>query len=84
MNELIVADTAIYYSRSLRLIHQTQSEARIYRQGSAIHRRVRYIHLVAEGTVDEKIYKALRDARDVASLIVDGRRALEFIQRGCK
>ena len=79
MNELKVSDTVFYYSRSLKLIHRLQSEDRTHRKGSEIHKRIRYIDLIVENTVDQRIYTMLRRARDVASEIVDGRAALSIL-----
>jgi SNF2 family DNA or RNA helicase len=56
---LIQASYAIYYSRSFTLEHDLQSEARNYRGGSEIHACITRIDLVAAGTIDEEIQKAL-------------------------
>ena len=34
-----------------------------------------YIHLIARGTIDEKVLKALRDKADLAKALVDDYRA---------
>lgn len=80
MNELKVSDTVFYYSRSLKLIHRMQSEDRTHRKGSEIHSRIRYIDMVAPGTVDMKVYSMLRKYKDVADVIVNSARAREFIR----
>ena len=36
---------------------------------------VTYIHLIARGTIDEKVLKALRDKADLAKALVDDYRA---------
>ena len=46
-----------------------QAKARIHRVGQT--RKCTYIYLVAQGTVDEKVLKALRDKADLARLLVD-------------
>lgn len=79
MNELKVSDTVFYYSRSLKLVHRLQSEDRTHRKGSERHKKIRYFDLIAAGTVDEKVYKMLRQYKDIAAEIVDGRRAQELL-----
>ena len=41
---------------------------RMHRPGQERH--VAYYHLVAEGTVDEKVYAALQDRRDVVASVI--------------
>ena len=45
-----------------------QSEDRAHRIGQTDH--VTYIDLIAEGTIDEKIVKALRTKMDIASVVM--------------
>ena len=45
-----------------------QSEDRAHRIGQK--KSVTYIDLIAEGTIDEKIVKALRSKMDIASLVM--------------
>ncbi len=80
MNELKVADTVFYYSRSTKLVHRMQSEDRTHRKGSEVHDRVRYIDLIVPGTLDAKVYGMLRRYKDIADQIVDGKTALEMIR----
>ena len=47
----------IYYSNGYDLEKRTQSEARINRAGQV--RKMTYIDIIAEDTVDEKIVEAL-------------------------
>lgn len=61
------AKTVIYYSNSFDLEHRLQSEDRAHRIGQTDH--VRYIDLVAEGTVDAKIVASLRNKLSIASKI---------------
>jgi SNF2 family DNA or RNA helicase len=80
MNELKVSDTVFYYSRSLKLTHRLQSEDRTHRKGSEIHERIRYFDLISPKTVDMKVYTMLRKYKDIARVIVDPIRAMEFIR----
>ena len=65
---LTEANTMIYYSNGYDLEKRTQSEARINRIGQT--RKMTYIDLIAEGTVDEKIVKALRKKVNIATQIM--------------
>jgi SNF2 family DNA or RNA helicase len=62
--DLTRSAAAIYFSLSHSLGDYEQSLARLRRPGQT--RTVRYWHLVATGTVDESIYAALDNKRDVA------------------
>jgi len=62
---LTAASTVIYYSNDYSLETRLQSEDRAHRIGTK--HRVVYIDLVAEGTVDERVVKALREKRDLAA-----------------
>jgi len=64
---LTEANVMIYYSNGYDLEKRTQSEARINRAGQK--RKMTYIDIIAESTVDEKIVKALRKKMDIASKI---------------
>jgi|694.fasta_scaffold00210_83 SNF2 family DNA or RNA helicase len=57
----------LYYSLSHSLGDFEQSTARIRRPGQT--RPCRFYHLVAENTVDEAIYRALQEKRDVAEAV---------------
>jgi SNF2 family DNA or RNA helicase len=65
---LTAANVMIYYSNGYDLEKRTQSEARINRAGQT--RKMTYIDIIAEDTVDEKIVKALRKKIDIASQIM--------------
>jgi SNF2 family DNA or RNA helicase len=65
---LTAANTVIYYSNGYDLEKRLQSEDRAHRIGQK--KSVTYIDLIAEGTVDEKIVKALRKKIDIASEIL--------------
>jgi SNF2 family DNA or RNA helicase len=62
------ASTMIYYSNGYDLEKRQQSEARIDRIGQ--ERPMTYIDIIAEGTVDEKIVKALRTKVNIATEIM--------------
>jgi len=65
---LTEANTMVYYSNGYDLEKRTQSEARINRAGQK--RKMTYVDIIAEKTVDEKIVKALRKKIDIASQIM--------------
>ena len=58
----------IYYSNGYDLEKRTQSEARINRIGQT--RKMTYIDIIAEKTVDEMIVKALRKKINIASEVM--------------
>lgn len=66
-NTWVAADLVVYYSNNYDLEHRMQSEDRAHRAGQT--RRVTYVDLVARGTVDEKIIRALREKINMASAI---------------
>lgn len=66
--DLTSAAYAIYYSIGFSLGDYEQSLARVHRPGQT--RSVRYYHLVAEGTVDSLVYRALEKRRDVVQSII--------------
>jgi len=61
------ANTMIYYANGYDYEKRIQSEARINRAGQT--RKMTYIDIIAEDTVDEKIVKALRGKMNIASKI---------------
>lgn len=67
--DLTRAAYAVYYSMTWSLGDYEQSLARLRRPGQT--RCCRYYHLVARGTVDEDIYKALRERKDVVESVVN-------------
>lgn len=69
------ADVAIFYSLDYNFINYYQARARIRRISQ--QRTARYIHLVAKGTIDEKVLKILREKEALARIILDDSRALE-------
>jgi SNF2 family DNA or RNA helicase len=58
----------IYFSNSFDLAVRMQSEDRAHRIGQ--RNTVTYVDLISEGTIDEKIVKALRGKMDVASQVM--------------
>jgi SNF2 family DNA or RNA helicase len=56
---LISASYSVFYSRSFSLEQDLQAEARNYRGGSEIHKKVTRIDLVAKDTIDELITESL-------------------------
>jgi SNF2 family DNA or RNA helicase len=65
---LTAGNVMIYYSNGYDLEKRTQSEARINRAGQK--RKMTYIDIIAEDTVDEKIVNALRKKIDIASKVM--------------
>lgn len=65
---LTEASTIIYFSNNYDLEIRLQSEDRAHRIGQ--RNNVTYIDIVTEGTVDEKILKALREKINVASQVL--------------
>ena len=58
----------IYYSNGYDLLLRQQSEARIDRIGQT--KNINYIDIICEGTIDEKIVKALRKKINIATEIM--------------
>ncbi|MFM2186246.1 MAG: hypothetical protein RIR43_818, partial [Pseudomonadota bacterium] len=65
---LTAANTVVYFSNSFDLEKRLQSEDRAHRIGQT--KNVTYVDLIAPGTVDEKIVKALRDKIDIATQVL--------------
>ena len=74
---LTAANYMVYYSNSFDLEHRLQSEDRAHRAG--LRHPVTYVDLVAKGTIDEKVLKALRSKMDLASLLT-GESAREWVR----
>jgi SNF2 family DNA or RNA helicase len=66
---LSAARYAIFYSVGFSLADYLQACARVHRGGQT--RPVTLIHLLSKGTVDEKIYQALSDKREVIDSILE-------------
>ena len=65
---LTSAQNVISFSNSFDLAVRMQSEDRAHRIGQ--RNTVTYVDLIAEGTIDEKIVKALRGKMDIASQVM--------------
>lgn len=76
---LTAADTAIFYSMDFSFANYDQAKARIHRIGQ--QNKVTYIHLLAQGTVDEKVYNVLKQKKSVADDVVDNWR--QYFRMGC-
>ena len=74
---LTEASTVIYYSNNYDLEKHLQSEDRAHRIGQT--NKVTYIDLVAKGTVDEKIVKALRNKLDLAQEVLGDEKWKDWI-----
>ena len=68
--DLTNANHAIYFSLPHSLALYDQSRARLYRPGQT--RPVSFIHIIAEDTIDESMYKSLVNKKDVIKSIKDG------------
>lgn len=66
---LTAGSVCVYYSLDFSYANYQQSMARVRRIGQT--KRGVYIHLVAKGTIDEKVMSALRQKADVSKLLVD-------------
>lgn len=67
--DLTRASFAIYYSLGFSLGDYEQSLSRVHRPGQT--RSTTFIHLLAKGTVDEKVYKALRARKQVVEYVLE-------------
>lgn len=70
MNELVISDTAIYFSNSFRVVSRKQSEMRICRKGSEIHKNITYWDLISENSIDEHIFESLKSSISIADYIL--------------
>lgn len=68
--DMTMANHAIYFSIPHSLALYNQSKARLYRPGQT--RPVSFIHLIAEKTIDEALYKSLLKKEDVIDAIKRG------------
>ena len=66
---LHAASTAVFYSYDYNYANYAQALARIHRIGQRLP--VTYIHLVVDGSIDEKILAALDNKEDMAKTVVD-------------
>ena len=68
--DMTKANHAVYFSVPHSLALYNQSKARLYRPGQT--GPVSFIHLIAEGTVDEAMYRSLIKKEDVIESIKNG------------
>jgi len=68
--DLTRARYACYYSLGFSLVEYEQSLARLHRPGQK--RNVCYYHLVAENTVDRRVYSALHARKNVIEAVLEG------------
>jgi SNF2 family DNA or RNA helicase len=61
---------SIFYSKNFSLEQDLQAESRNYRGGSEVYESVTRIDLVATGTIDELILKALADKQNIAEQVL--------------
>jgi len=66
---LTAADTLCFYSMDYSMSNFTQAQARIHRIGAKD--TCHYLYLVARGTIDEQVIKALQGKIDLAKFLVD-------------
>lgn len=66
---LTAAHIAVFYSLDYNYANYSQSKARIHRIGQT--QKCVYYHIIAKGTIDEQIMRALGNKADIASFIVD-------------
>jgi SNF2 family DNA or RNA helicase len=67
--DLTRARYCVYYSQDFDSGNWQQTRKRIHRPGQM--RPVLYVNLLAKGTIDEVVYRALQERRDVAAAIID-------------
>lgn len=77
--DMTCAHHAVYFSLPHSLALYDQSKARLYRPGQ--DRRVSFLHLVAEDTIDEAMYESLQRKRDVIDSIRDGSFDFGYMKR---
>lgn len=76
--DLTPANVAIFTSIGFSLDDFLQAKDRLHRYGQT--RPVSYYHLLARGTVDEKVYAALRGKMSIASRVTDLTYALDLFR----
>lgn len=68
---LTAASSVIYYSNSFNLEDRLQSEDRCHRIGQS--KKVRYVDIEAEDTIDTKIIEALKTKKEISDLVLGDR-----------
>jgi SNF2 family DNA or RNA helicase len=69
---LVPSDISIFYSRNFSLEQDIQAEARNYRGGSEVHKKVTRIDLVTPGTIDEQVVEKLAAKVAIGDKILRG------------
>lgn len=77
--DMTCASHAVYFSLPHSLALYEQSRARLHRPGQS--RPVSFLHLIAEGTVDEGVYESLQRKRDVIDEIRAGTFDFGYMKR---
>lgn len=77
--DLFETNVAVYYSNSFSMIHRSQSEKRIHREGQTRH--CYYYDLTCAGTIDEAIAEALQANRDAFAKLTRDRAWSECARR---
>ena len=72
---LTECDTSIYYTNTYNLVHRLQSEDRTHRIGQTRH--AMYLDIVAKGTVEVKVLRALRNKIDLAQTVLNDDQSFE-------
>jgi len=67
---LIASDVTIFYSRSFSLEYDLQAEARNYRGGSQIHRKITRYDLYTPGSIDEQVLESLAKKEQIGFSIL--------------
>lgn len=67
---LTAASYSIHYTKNFNLVDDLQCEARNYRGGSEVHKRITRIDIVAKDTIDEQITEALRSKKTIQDFIL--------------
>ena len=73
---LTKADLVVYYANDFNMETRMQSEDRAHRIGQK--NNVTYVDLISEGTIDERIVKALRSKIDISAQVL-GEQAREWL-----
>jgi SNF2 family DNA or RNA helicase len=77
--DMTKANHAVYFSMPHSLAMYEQSKARLYRPGQT--RPVSFLHLIAENTIDESLYRSLVRKKDIIEAIKDGTFDFGYIHR---
>lgn len=66
LNDMVRSRHVLYFSPTYSLIKYEQSFKRTHRPGADLNHKVHYTRLVAEGSIEKGIYKALSEKRNMA------------------